>query len=221
MRPTSLALISLFITSIGFAQETLQIDESTSATATQKPRNHAKQPHGKWVWSHQKTNTTYLIGHYRNGVKHGQWTYHFTNGKPVTRGTYHNGKRTDTWVRWHNNGAIAATGKYKSGQKHGKWTYWYNNKRTWRTGSYRNGREDGLWIEWHDNGNKHRHTTFIADPGNPITNVLHGLHQSWYENGKPKERGNYVFGKKEGIWKYWNDKGKLTTKRYKKLAAQP
>ena len=44
-------------------------------------------------------------------------------------------------------------------------------------------------------------------------NNLEGLETSYYANGQIKEEGNYKDGKKDGLWKYWDENGKL---RYEK-----
>jgi len=39
--------------------------------------------------------------------------------------------------------------------------------------------------------------------------VLHGWSQLYYMNGQLKEEGNYVYGRKRGIWKFWDGTGRL------------
>lgn len=38
---------------------------------------------------------------------------------------------------------------------------------------------------------------------------LHGVKEVYYNNGNPKERGNYIHGVKSGVWKYYNSDGSL------------
>jgi antitoxin component YwqK of YwqJK toxin-antitoxin module len=38
---------------------------------------------------------------------------------------------------------------------------------------------------------------------------LHGIHETFYENGQIHSRGIYVHGKLDGIYQIWNEKGKL------------
>jgi hypothetical protein len=60
-----------------------------------------------------------------------------------------------------------------------------------------------VW-RWHRNGQPETRMNYIngnADGDTP----------SWYANGKPSSRGHFSNGSKVGLWKYWDDKGALTT----------
>lgn len=40
--------------------------------------------------------------------------------------------------------------------------------------------------------------------------VFHGLSRQWYENGKRKSEGKFRYGKKWGLWSYWDEDGNLS-----------
>jgi len=40
--------------------------------------------------------------------------------------------------------------------------------------------------------------------------IFHGQSRQWYKNGKKKSEGKFYYGKKWGLWKYWDKKGYLT-----------
>ncbi|MFT5861059.1 MAG: hypothetical protein ACI865_003178 [Flavobacteriaceae bacterium] len=40
--------------------------------------------------------------------------------------------------------------------------------------------------------------------------ILHGNASYWFDNGKKKAEGRYIFGIKKGIWFYWDVDGTLT-----------
>lgn len=42
----------------------------------------------------------------------------------------------------------------------------------------------------------------VSDAGGT---TRHGLYQSWYESGLPKDSGQYVSGEKSGLWTRWYD----------------
>lgn len=46
----------------------------------------------------------------------------------------------------------------------------------------------------------------IADE--PI--IFHGATEQWYPDGSKKLQGQFEFGEKKGLWKYWDEKGNLT-----------
>lgn len=38
----------------------------------------------------------------------------------------------------------------------------------------------------------------------------HGKYLCYYKDGKKKTEGKYVDGKRDGIWKWWNEKGEVS-----------
>ncbi len=44
-------------------------------------------------------------------------------------------------------------------------------------------------------------------PGKDGYVVFHGKAEQWYIDGSKKLEGQFVFGKKKGLWKYWDEKG--------------
>ena len=42
------------------------------------------------------------------------------------------------------------------------------------------------------------------------TIIFHGKTEQWYEDGSKRIEGQFRFGKKMGLWKYWDEKGNLT-----------
>jgi hypothetical protein len=46
--------------------------------------------------------------------------------------------------------------------------------------------------------------------GNYINGKRNGLWKYWHENGQVRCEGNYINGLKDGVWKYWDETGVLT-----------
>jgi len=40
--------------------------------------------------------------------------------------------------------------------------------------------------------------------------IFHGITKQWYKDGSKKLGGQFEFGAKKGLWKYWDEKGNLT-----------
>ena len=49
----------------------------------------------------------------------------------------------------------------------------------------------------------------LKGEGNYINGKKEGIWKEWFDNGKLKGEGNYINGKKEGIWKGWHENGQL------------
>ncbi|OPC16169.1 hypothetical protein BAY01_00240 [Elizabethkingia miricola] len=84
------------------------------------------------------------------------------------------------------NGKMIAIGKYKHGEKVGKWTYKYGDTLA-ETERYR--RNTAIVKSYHSNGK-------LASKGKTKTNVT-DQYRHWY---------------KYGVWKYYDENGKLTEK---------
>jgi hypothetical protein len=45
--------------------------------------------------------------------------------------------------------------------------------------------------------------------GETYGNKFHGKSEQWYIDGSKKVEGQFEFGTKKGLWKYWDEKGNL------------
>lgn len=55
----------------------------------------------------------------------------------------------------------------------------------------------------------HREEQILID-GKTNRSIFHGKTEQWYLDGSKKIEGQFEFGKKVGLWKYWDDEGNLT-----------
>lgn len=65
-----------------------------------------------------------MYGRYRNGVRHGLWTYWFKNGRKWSESAFENGLRTGKSVVWLESGFKNYEGNYSKGRPHGTWTFY-------------------------------------------------------------------------------------------------
>jgi len=61
------------------------------------------------------------------------------------------------------------------------------------------------------NGYKKTETWFDAREGG--VSLQQGPHRAWYEDGQLAEEGEYAFGERAGIWKFWDENGNFDTER--------
>ena len=91
-------------------------------------------------------------------------------------------------------------GFYKNGKPVDKWLWYYDSGNILKEESYLKGVENGLIIEYSDSGN-------VIVSGQYIMGIKEGI---WiYEMGDQKETGNYMDGKKNGIWQHLYKNGNV------------
>ena len=134
------------------------------------------------------------------GRRKGKWIDLYLTGETRARGTYQNNQRSGTWIFYFRTGGIEQKGRFERGRYQGLWNWYYPNGNIWREESYFNGREDGMFVEYDRHGS-------ILTKGDYISGEKEG---EWiYQVGDHQERGAFVIGLREGIWKYYFNNGKI------------
>lgn len=70
------------------------------------------------------------------------------------------------------------------------------------TGTFKDGEKNGEWITYTPKGNVIRKINYFEGK-------LNGNSQFFYASGKPKLTASFVNNKKDSIWKYYTEKGKI------------
>ena len=143
----------------------------------------------------------------KKGLKQNEWTEYYvlalSNDSSLlekAKGVYENGEKSGLWVYYHENGKIEQKGFYKNGKPENKWMWYYESGNILKEEVYSKGAENGLIIEYSDSGN-------VIKKGQFLMGVKEG---PWiYEMGDQKETGNYIDGKKNGIWQHYYKNGKI------------
>jgi antitoxin component YwqK of YwqJK toxin-antitoxin module len=171
-------------------------------------------------------------GKYDNGKQVGEWRYYFENGKTEQSGKFNKSGKTDgTWKWYYDNGQLRREENFRAGVKDGMSTEFDENGNTILEGEYVNGSEEGPWFEltgdvcirgnYRDglrNGpwsyayiqrNGTVADTLLFFRGSFIEDNPDGRHTYYWDNGKIKDEGLYVMGKKEGDWLKYNYDGTL------------
>lgn len=170
----------------------------------------------------EKTGRVLEIGECNGlGQRHGEWTFYYDNNlknefRLKAKGTYYLGKKSGTWTYYDTYGPYVLkeatyvfdrlNGPYKDYYDTGHKDRWIKSK-----GEYKEGKREGQWIDYWDNG-----CYDLEGPPKEIAiykaGIKHGESMTFYDsNCYPKKamasRGYYNNGKKDGEWKYYNDKG--------------
>lgn len=79
-----------------------------------------------------------MEGEYKNGQRHGKWTYWHENGKIWSEGSFKNGKSDGKRTTYFDNGKIRYVGFYKEDIRVGKWSFYDENGRLLKEVDYSN-----------------------------------------------------------------------------------
>ena len=107
---------------------------------------------------------------------------------------------------------LIKTGSYKS---------YFNNGRLKSEGSFLNGLYNGAWTYYYSNGNVQAKGSYVLGDGTDISeasglplNGRDGLWIIYLDNGKISQESNFLKGKRNGIFKDYNNVGILTEESY-------
>ena len=171
-------------------------------------------------------------GNYENGKQTGPWKYYHANGKTEQSGRYSKqGKPDGTWLWYFESGQLLKEENYRNGLKDGMSTEYDEAGKVVTEGEFVNDSEEGPWFEligdcyirgtYRDGLRNGMWYNFYLDRGETKTDSIcffkggfiddnpDGRHTYYWENGKVKDEGNYMNGRKEGDWFKFNSDGTL------------
>ena len=171
-------------------------------------------------------------GDYKDDKPVGEWKYFYQDGKLEQKGKYSAaGKLTGIWKRFFNSGQLMLEEQYLNGEKDGLHTEYDESGRIidqgeyikgeedgpWFTtsgdyferGNYRDGLRSGKWTTWFFSSKDAKIDSILRFSGSFIDDNPQGKHTYYWENGKVKDEGIYVGGRKDGDWYKFNEDGTL------------
>lgn len=170
-------------------------------------------------------------GKYENGKQTGTWKYYYPDGRTEQTGKFSRGKADGEWKWYYPDGSVLREESYRAGKRDGVSTeydeagnivqqgdfledledgVWFSiTGDTYTRGTYRDGMRNGLWTSWYLNRNGSVTDSVCFFKGSFIDDNPDGKHITYWENGKIKEEGLYVGGRKEGDWYLYNSDGTL------------
>lgn len=133
------------------------------------------------------------------GKREGPWMEYWPNGMVRAEGQYADGKREGVWVFYRETGDKEQQGEYIDDLVHGVWTWWYPGGDLHREEEYSHGKPVGRFLE-------------LDTSGTPLVSGFYedGLRQGLWviQVNDHQEKGQYVFGEKDGIWTHTYKDGK-------------
>ncbi len=139
------------------------------------------------------------------GNSEGEWKWYFENGNELLISNFQDGLEEGSFVEYDEAGNIITKGEFIEGQETGAWYYNINNYIS--QGIYVEGKRSELWKDIFPNGKTAFTGAYIEDNPN-------GKHTYYWDNGKLKEEGNYIMGKREGEWKKFDEEGLLFVRTF-------
>ena len=198
-----LLLIAVTLSYFSFSQDTLDY----SVLNKRMPLNlnetviflHNVAPYTGVALTKREDGSIEKINQFRSGKMSGDQLKYYPDGELKEKTPYANGYRNGFYKLYFKDGQMNSQMHFEAGILVDTSKIWYSN------GDIRSlsveDRENparGYYISYHDNGEKD-------------LEIVKGYQTSWYPTGKMKTSGMMKFGRPDGEFKKYNEKGKLAT----------
>jgi MORN repeat protein len=101
-------------------------------------------------------------GRFKDGRRHGQWTFYYKGGGLKAVGKYVGGELDGFWEWRRENGKHLQAGAFDRGRQVGPWKRYYENGQLWDEGTYADGKKVGEWKTYHPAGSLKQTKVFKA-----------------------------------------------------------
>lgn len=144
---------------------------------------------------------------FKKGIKNGDWLYYSRDGGKREQITYIDNKMSKK-VTYYTNGNVDMERNFKNGKEHGATKTFTQEGVLKSDKNYVDGKQVGKqFILMSSNiGNFYRYSNY-----NNKGNLEGAYSEEWEETKKPKEKGQYIDGKKDGKWTKYNIGGVETS----------
>ncbi|MEI6683311.1 MAG: toxin-antitoxin system YwqK family antitoxin [Bacteroidota bacterium] len=162
---------------------------------------------GEWKYYHPNGKIEQTGKFSKQGKLEGTWKWYFDNGKLLREENYRNGLKDGNSTEYDENGLVIEAGEFVNGNEDGPWFELIGD--TYIRGTYRDGLRNGMWYHYYLDVNGAKTDSLLFFKGAFVDDNPNGKHVYYWENGKIKDEGSYVMGKKEGDWLKYNYDGTL------------
>jgi antitoxin component YwqK of YwqJK toxin-antitoxin module len=132
------------------------------------------------------------------GKFHGIWKWYYESGQLMREEEYDNGLKDGMHTEYDENGKIVEEGEYVKDQEDGPWFLTIGDYL--ERGTYRDGLKNGKWVSYHLTRMNEKTDSILYFSGSFVEDNPDGKHIYYWDNGKVKDEGLYLMGKKEGDW---------------------
>ena len=170
--------------------------------------------HGDWTYNtevgNSKYNVTYTVGNYNLVVFTDSLGTNYT-GSPVIDEPEQDGTYLGQGRKGEYDFSIypIVHVTFKDGKPDGLTTHWYKNGQKKIEETYNDGKNEGKYTSWYENGQKKKEETYKDGQRD-------GAWTQWRANGQKEYEGTYKDGKLDGLMTEWYENGqKQTEETYK------
>lgn len=157
---------------------------------------------GNWKYYYRNGGTE-QEGAYKDGKPEGPWRWYYETGELLREENYFNGLLDGEMTEYDLAENVITKGEYIEGNQEGKWVYRVGNSIV--EGNYAAGMRNGEWKSWDVNPMGEVET--LRFEGKYVEDNPNGKHIYYWDNGKRKDEGEYIMGRKQGDWIYYNYDG--------------
>jgi antitoxin component YwqK of YwqJK toxin-antitoxin module len=168
--------------------------------------DHGKQT-GEWKYFYPNGKTEQIGRFGKSGKTEGTWRWFFDNGQLFREENYRSGLKDGLSTTYNEEGEVIEEGDFLEGNEDGPWFERIGD--TYTRGAYRDGMRDGLWESFYLNRNEDKVDSVCFFRGSFNDDNANGKHTWFYENGKVKSTGQYIMGRREGNWLFYQEDGTL------------
>jgi antitoxin component YwqK of YwqJK toxin-antitoxin module len=162
---------------------------------------------GTWKYYHANGKTEQTGKYSKQGKPDGTWRWYFDNGQLLKEENYRNGLKDGLSTEYDETGKVVAEGEFVNDNEEGPWFELIGD--CFIRGSYRDGLRNGMWYNFYLDRDESKTDSICFFKGGFIDDNPDGKHTWYWENGKVKDEGSYVNGRKEGEWFKFNSDGTL------------
>lgn len=160
---------------------------------------------GVWKFYH-KNGVLKELSHYSKGMYQGEVVEYHELGTPSVKANYEANVPQGHALIYDISGARINEFDLEKGIKTGKQKTYYSSGGIMSEASYVNGKAEGTYTRYYESGN-------LREEGNLVSDLKNGTIVSYHDApGKPVEfRGAYKNDEPVGEWKYYDEKGNITS----------
>ncbi len=162
---------------------------------------------GVWKYYHSDGKTEQTGKFNKQGKLDGTWKWYFDNGQLLREENYRNGLKDGMSSEYDENGILIEEGEFINGNEDGPWFDLIGD--CFIRGTYREGMRNGMWYNYYLDRTETATDSTCFFKGGFLEDNPDGKHTYYWENGKVKDEGSYVNGRKEGDWYKFNFDGTL------------
>jgi len=179
--------------------------------------------HGKYI-SYFLNGNVDSKGQFVNNETSGTWEFYYESGKLKMRGNLKQNSNNGLWEYFYESGNKSMEGIIENKKRVSTWKVYYESGELKEAGEYVDNKRDGLWLTYFEDGTKRGEIEYTEDYGRyteyyhsgrlfaegPKAATRNAGHWRYYdEKGALQMEGDYVNGKKQGIWKNYYASGNV------------